>query len=221
MMVNPNKKRYEGFFIIFEGLDGSGTSTQVALLQKRLLSMQLEVEVTEEPSGGPIGMLIRQALRGRIKLDMHTLALAFAADRVDHLYNEQNGVLKALKEKRIVISDRYVLSSLAYQSLEIDDLDWLKEINSKIIKPELTVFIDTPVEECAKRIAGRSSHYELFHSVEKLNRVRENYLKAMSLVSDYGDTKIFDGSKPIDKLHEEIFHYVLKLLKEKKYPALP
>jgi dTMP kinase len=215
-----NREQYEGFFIVFEGLDGSGTSTQVGRLRDRLVGLGLDVEMTEEPSGGPVGALIRQALSGRITLDMYTLALAFAADRLDHLYNDQNGVLKSLREKRIVISDRYVLSSLAYQALEIDDRDWLIEINSHIIKPDLTIFIDTPIEECGRRIAVRSPHYELFHSSEKLNRVRQNYLDAIERFPHYGEVKTFDGRKPINELHEAIFQHVLTVLKEKKYPAL-
>jgi dTMP kinase len=219
-MFNPEKFQHEGFFIVFEGLDGSGTSTQVSRLRRNLLSLGLDVEVTEEPSGGPIGVLIRQALSGRINLDMHSLALAFAADRLDHLYNNQNGVVKSLKEKRIVISDRFVLSSLAYQSIEIDDFNWLKSINSKIIKPDLTIFIDTPLNECIKRISGRSSHQELFHSHEKLKKVRANYLKAMSISPELGDVKKFDGAKTIDSLHKNISRFVLKTLKQKKYLAL-
>jgi dTMP kinase len=216
-MVHPVSERYEGFFIVFEGLDGSGTSTQVARLREHLMALGMEVEVTEEPSSGPLGVIIRQALSGRLDLDMYALALAFAADRVDHLYNNQNGVLKSLKQKRIVISDRYVLSSLAYQGIEIDDREWLIEINSKIIKPDLTIFIDTPVEECTRRIAERSLHYELFHSVEKLSRVRENYLEAISRIPDHDDIITFDGNRPIGELHEAIFQHVLKALKDKKY----
>lgn len=201
-----------GRFIVFEGLDGSGTSTQVYRLRDFLLSQNVTVEVGKEPTNGPIGAAIRLAIEGRVSVDPRTLALAFAADRADHLYNSYNGILPALEGGKWVISDRYALSSLAYQSVDIDELQWLMEINRFVIRPDLTVFIDTPVEVCGERILRRSSHFELFHSKDKLERVWRNFLKVVSFEQFVGTLVIADGSGDAETVFGSFLPVIEKLL---------
>jgi dTMP kinase len=151
-----------GRFIVLEGLDGAGTTTQVGRLAAWLRERGIDVEVTKEPTNGPIGAVLRQAIEGRLALDPAAIALAFAADRADHLFNPVNGVERSLDAGRWVVSDRYVLSSLAYQDDGTTSRSWLLEINARALEPDLTIFVDTPVEECRRRLAERSSHTELF-----------------------------------------------------------
>ena len=199
-----------GRFIVFEGLDGAGTSTQVYKLRDFLLSKRINVEVSKEPTNGPIGSVIRLAIEGRVSLDPIALALAFAADRADHLFNSYNGIVSTLNEGTWIISDRYVLSSLAYQGIEINDIQWLIDINRFIITPDLTVFVDTPVTVCAERIGNRSSHFELFHSTDKLEKVATNFAKVTSFEKLVGRMIVVDGSEDA----ERVFSSVLRPLEE-------
>jgi dTMP kinase len=168
-----------GRFIVFEGLDGSGTSTQLRLLFERLLRTGTSVEVTREPSNAPFGAVIRQAIEGRIHLNSRALALAFAGDREDHLTNEVNGIVPALERGSWVLCDRYVLSSLAYQTSDEVDYEWLVALNQHAPTPDATVFVDTPLDVCMERISSRSSHTELFHRRAELERVQKNYYRAI------------------------------------------
>src|SRR4051794_32222422 len=152
-----------GRFIVFEGLDGSGTTTQVSRLGERLTEAGIRTELTKEPSNGPLGAALRQVIDGRVQLDPASMALAFAADRTDHLFNEHNGVKKLLAEGHWVICDRYVLSSLAYQPSETIDQGWVEKINALAIEPDMTVFLDAQPTVCMERISARSSTDELFH----------------------------------------------------------
>lgn len=193
-----------GRFIVFEGLDGAGTSTQVFRLRDFLLLRGINVEVSKEPSNGPIGSAIRLAVEGRVSLDPTALALAFAADRADHLFNTYNGIVTALDQGRWIISDRYVLSSLAYQGIDIDDMNWLTQINRFVIIPDLTIFVDAPVDVCARRIGMRSSHFELFHSTEKLEKVAANFSKVTGIKELVGTLCVVDGTKDPDTVFKSL-----------------
>lgn len=170
----------KGKFIVFEGLDGAGTSTQMVKLRAWLSMHDIFAELTKEPSNGPLGAMIRQVIEERICMDPISRALAFACDRMDHITNNINGIQKSLDRGHWVLCDRYVLSNLAYQSAEDIDLDWLLSINHFAIEPDLTVFIDTSTENCVNRIDRRSSHMELFHDGSKLQKALFHYRRAMS-----------------------------------------
>ena len=183
-----------GQFIVFEGLDGAGTTTQVGRLASWLRARGVDVEVTKEPSTGPIGAVLRQAIEGRVTLDPAAIALAFAADRADHLYNPVNGVVRSLDTGRWVVSDRYVLSSLAYQDDGTTSGRWLREINARALEPELTIYVDTPVEVCAARLSARSSNAELFDA--SLARTAAAYER---LLADLTSPLVrIDGSASVD-----------------------
>lgn len=187
-------------FIAFEGLDGSGLSTQAFELKERLRSKGYEVYLTKEPTDGLIGSLIRGVLRKELIVDSETLALLFAADRMLHTKN----FIKLLNEGVIVISDRYRLSSYAFQSMEID-LDWIKKINEKCITPDLTFIIDTPPFICVRRIQNQRFHVELYEEIDKLEKIREIYHE---LAKEESNTFLIDGNRPVKDVSDEIFKKV-------------
>lgn len=198
-------------FIVFEGLDGSGNSTQSFALKEWLSDKGYEVYLTKEPTDGLIGCLIRGILRKEIKVDEETLSLLFAADRMLHI---KNTVTKFLNDGVIVISDRYRLSNFAYQSAQGIDINWLKCLNEKTITPDLTFLIDTPPTICIRRIQKQRFHMELFEDVEKLTKAKEKY----SLLSKEEDnTFIIDGNRPIEIVSKEIFQ---KVIESKVVPGL-
>ena len=127
MLPNPGPGR----FFVIEGLDGAGTTTQVHLLHRRLRACRT-VHLTREPSDGPAGLQIRLVLENRVKVDPAVLAALFAADRMDHLYHEEGGILARLARGSDVITDRYYLSSLAYQGMN-QDWDWLWDMHARCI----------------------------------------------------------------------------------------
>lgn len=191
-------RNVRGMFIVIEGLDGAGTTTQASKLVRTLEANGRTVVATREPSTGPFGVMARQALGRRLvmpggdRIDPAVLALLFAADRMDHLAAL---VRPALARGAVVVSDRYVHSSLAYQSTE-NDAEWIAEINSRADVADLTIFIEVPAEECARRIMARGDATEIFEAVETLQRVGEAYEAAIAKRPD--NVVRVDGTLSID-----------------------
>jgi dTMP kinase len=198
----------KGLFVVIEGPDGSGQSTQTELLAKWFEKQNRRVFVTKEPTNSLVGGIIRSILKKEWEVDMKTLQLLFAADRSHHLRTE----IKPFLNKGIdVISDRYVLSTLAFGSLE-EDLEWLKKINSKFPEPDLTFILNVPGKVCAERIAKSRFSFEIFESTEKLEKIRNNY----SGLKDYHkNTHVIVGSgrKP-EEIHKEIVGIVKEYCKK-------
>ena len=205
-MINHD---YPGKLIVIEGLDGAGTTTQSALLCKWLQSHIIvpDVLLTQEPSRGPIGAMIRAALGKRITFDYLTLAGMYATDRLDHLYCE-NGVIDQLKKGDWVLMDRYYLSSFAYQASQMSEseLDWLKAIHEPCLIPDLTIFLDVPVEVCLKRIEiNRQTAFELFEKKSFLENVLDQYNIAMTYFKHFGENIVrVDGLQSIKEIQSEM-----------------
>jgi dTMP kinase len=168
-------------FIVFEGLDGSGTSTQSRMLLDHLRAVRGErAHLTSEPSGGPIGQMIRSALSGRLAFSSddtlydHQLAYLFAADRHDHLWNDTDGVMRLLERGEHVVCTRYFFSSYAYHCRDAEELAFVRSLNAKFPDPDAVIFIDVAVETSAGRLAERP-HLDRYESVEKLRTVRAAY----------------------------------------------
>jgi len=195
----------KGKLIVFEGLDGSGLSTQAQMLKEYLLKEGKRVVLTKEQTDNFIGGLIKTSLKGHVKISNLTLQLMFVADRSQHLDKE---IEPALKEGRIVISDRYIFSTLAFGSLDID-MEFLKLINSKFRKPDLTFIIDCPPEVCLKRISKERFHLEFFEEKNKMEKIRENYL---SLKDYFPNVYIINGNKTKKEVFENIRKIVDKLI---------
>jgi dTMP kinase len=192
-----------GAFICVEGLDASGKTTQSKLLVKNLIKKGVDAVYTTEPSKGCIGQLIRRhILLGENRLSVVLEALLFSADRIDHLERE---VLPALKDKKIVVSDRYLYSSLAYQGAAGLDLKWIEEINKWAVKPDLTLYIDILPEVVLKRLKRKKSVME---NLQNQQRVRDIYLKLVKAPNLY----MIDGNKRKGKVAKEILEVVTAFL---------
>jgi dTMP kinase len=194
--------RGKGFFICVEGLDGCGKTTQTKLLVKRLRKMGYDAVYTTEPSHGKIGMLIkRYCLHGEKRVSAVIEALLFAADRFEHVEKE---VVPALDGGKIVVSDRYVYSSLAYQGAAGLDLKWIEMVNEYAIRPDLAIFVDVEPEAVVRRLKPKKSVME---DLETQHKVREVY---MGFVEKGALFKI-DGSKSKGEVADDILKLVLKL----------
>lgn len=168
----------KGSFIVFEGIDGCGKSTQLKRLQAYLAARGQSCRTEREPTDGPVGSLVRSAVENRTALRDETLVLLFAADRYEHVQQ----LMAALSCGETVLCDRYVCSSLAYQSLT-ESPDFVAACNEKatsLLLPDVTLFIDTPPEECMRRIEANRSQLDRFETLDKLRAVRENFLRAFS-----------------------------------------
>ena len=193
-------------FIAFEGLDGSGSSTQSSLLADRLEKTGHAALLTKEPtSDSPIGKMIREILQHKWSASPEGLQLLFTADRAEHL---KNTIEPALKNGQVVITDRYLYSTLAYGSMSVN-LDWLKELNRQFRLPDITFLFKVPPKICIQRIAGRGSDFELFEQTEKLALVWENYEK---IASEYKNIHIIDATKTIERIAEEVWGLVQEKL---------
>ncbi len=207
-----------GLFVVLEGLDGAGTTTQCMTLAKALRAAGREVHVTNEPSNGPVGMLIRQALGGRLTLPQklgaltpETLALLFAADRVDHLAAE---IEPALARGAVVLCDRYVLSSLAYQGAQVG-MAWVASINGQALKPDVTIFLNIDLKVAARRRKDRGLAEELYETDEAQRRTAKQYRQAILLRANAGEQIVtLDGGLPI----EEVTAQALEVIATLKHP---
>ncbi len=204
-MQNLNSK--PGCFIAFEGIDGSGKSTQVQLLNQRLLRHGIHCYITREPTDSPIGSLIHQLMTGRIVSDNRVVAGLFVADRLDHLLNPVDGIKAKIDSGIPVITDRYYFSSYAYHAVDMP-MDWVIQANSQsaeILRPSVTVFVDVDPEDAIARISKSRSHVELFETKERLAQVREKYLEAFEKLKDQEKILIVNGSQPEAALAEELW----------------
>lgn len=210
-----------GKFIVIEGLDGSGSTTQTELLALWLESKGHRVYTTREPSDGPVAKWLRQTLVGRVHFEERTLALLFLADRLDHV-GGPTGFLHLLNRdpRAIVISDRYHLSSFAYQTRDPRiSFDWLWDIHAYVPRPHVTFFIDTPPWLCLERLAfSRGFHYEKYEtSLAELEKTRDRYLKAIEYLQNRGDyIMIVDGDDTELEIHRKV-RYRLEQFLESAY----
>jgi dTMP kinase len=215
-------------FIVIEGIDGSGSTTQCDRLTNWLREQGHPVFLTREPSDGPAGMIIRLALSRRLRgahgenhatdakapasrdLDPYTLALLYAADRMDHISTQ---VRPNLDAGRIVVCDRYFLSSMAYQGMTVDE-EWVLQINRSAPVPDLCLYLDLPVEVAKERMERTRWTKELFEEEAKLRKIRDRYLHLIKNPRpEYGPLETIDGSLSPDEVFAKIRDFVNPLLK--------
>jgi dTMP kinase len=200
----------QGYFIVLEGTDGSGLTTQAARLRDRMQAAGHATFLTKEPSEGPVGGLLRLALMHRLgyapftshqtgadqptepwqPFDDEVMAMLYATDRLDHVRQD---ILPRLARGIHVVCDRYRLSSLAYQALGADEA-WLVALNSRVRRPDLTVFLDVPPAVCRERMAQRGGTVELYEQESKIARIRANYLRLIPEAQAAGERVVMvDG----------------------------
>jgi dTMP kinase len=193
-----------GVFICIEGIDASGKTTQTRRLVKKLCGKGIDAVYTTEPSSGQVGKLIRHHVLDREKrVPIAMEALLFAADRVDHLEKE---VKPALKSGKVVVCDRYVYSTLAYQGAAGLDLEWIESINRFALVPDLALFLDVSPTVVLKRLKRKKSVME---TVENQHRVRDVYMRMV----DDGRLILVDGNKPVGDVASDVLSVVLDFLK--------
>ena len=212
----------KSLFIVIEGLDGAGSTTQAGLLKSWFAARGVPAHLTWEPTDGPVGSLLRLILAGRVvnlpregaapAPDEAILALLFAADRLDHLDNQ---VVPYLDDGVHVISDRYYLSSMAYQTINQGlDLAWVRQVNARCRRPDLTIYLDVPPDECQRRMASQGRHLELYEEPAKLEQVHRNYLSVIGILTQEGENiRIVDGGLPVEEVAALVSRAVADLLK--------
>jgi len=200
-----------GRFIVIEGLDGAGTTTQARLLVARLAAVGAEAELHAEPTGGEIGRLIRRVLKAELnpglELREPIVALLFAADRLDHV---GASIRPALSRGVHVVSDRYLPSSLAYQSV-FEDRAWIAALNRLAVAPDLTVFLDVPPEACLARIGAREGQRERYEALDTLRQVDAGYRAWLAGPPDH-PVVVLDGTQPVARIAEQVWQAVRGVL---------
>lgn len=195
-----------GRFLVLEGIDGAGTTTQLSRLAEALRQEGYRVVATREPSDGPVGVLIRQALTHRLTgpggtpLSDELLALLFAADRMDHLASV---IEPALAAGEVVLSDRYILSSFAYQGLRLP-LAWIEALNSRARAPDMTLYLDVEPSTARARRGVRGGKPELFESDRLQARVAGAYRRLLRKHGRSQRVVRIDGARSPDEVTQQL-----------------
>ena len=203
----------KGIFIVFEGIDGAGKTTQVDLLAQNLASLGREVSLSAEPTTLATGKAIRRALSGEEKKSECEMAAMFVLDRIAHNINSETGI-RALTERGIdVISDRYYYSSLAYQGTATD-YEWVKVMNinsPEIRRPDLCIYLDLLPEESLERISRGRESLEIYENLEKLTAVRAKFLSVVEDLRRDGESiYVVNAARAAEDIAKEIFEIVKK-----------
>ena len=203
----------KNLFLAFEGIDGSGKSTQSKLLEEKLKAEGIRVYYTYEPTGSPIGQIIKKIFRHEMEADHRTIAGLYVADRIDHLTNSQDGILKKLEEGFTVITDRYYFSSYAYQGTHMLQ-DWVimaNSISADVLRPDMNIFIDIAPEVSFERVSKNRDKIELYESVENLKQVRNKYFEAFDKLKNEEKIFIVDGNRSVEEIFNDVWQKVKTL----------
>lgn len=201
----------QALFIVFEGIDSSGKSTQAKLLQDYYLSVHQPAILSPEPTDGPIGQFIRNILHQQINLEQNQdnfeqqMSYLFAADRYYHLYNQNDGVCTLLQQQMTIISTRYYFSSLAYHGHSLKTQELVKRLNQDFPQPDLLIYLDIPLEVCLARLQDKSQK-DVYENKHKLNKVKTNY---QQIVQEYPGLKlVIDATKSQKQIHQQIVQFI-------------
>ncbi len=203
------KNKYPGKFIAIEGIDGSGTTSQVIRLNEFFYKEKIPALFTQEPTNNVIGGITRGCLSGDLKIPSAAgLQLLFAADRANHLEKE---IIPSLQKGLNVITKRYFLSSIAYGSVDINDTDWLWKINDQFLIPDLTILLKISSKTRMQRMAQNNLQLNLFTDKENIEKVWLNY---EAIAKKYPNILIIDAEKSQDEVFAEVKSAVLKIIQK-------
>ncbi len=209
----------KNFFIAFEGLDGSGKSTQVKFLADKLRENGSKIYTTSEPTNSRIGQIIKDIFRHKLEADHRTIAALYAADRLEHLTNKTDGILKKMEEGYTVITDRYYFSSYAYHGVHMD-MEWVITANSlsaDLLRPDLNIYIDTSPETSMKRLNKGRNSIELYESIENLEKVRQKYFEAFEMLKEKERIFITNGDRSSEEISTDIWKEVSRIAQSGSY----
>ena len=205
----------KGKFIVFEGTDGSGKSTQIKLLEEYLSCKGVSCVRTSEPTHSPFGALLRDCLTGRLDTDEHAIAALFAADRLDHVLNSSDGMLKTIESGVTVLCDRYYISSLAYNGGFVST-DWVFELNSqamRLLRPDLTIYLDVDPEEAISRVEKRGEP-ERYETLARQKLIRDKYFQIFDRLKDEENIAIVKSEGGVAETQEKVRSLVRALFEK-------
>ena len=202
----------KGKFIVFEGIDGSGKTTQINKLCEYLEQKGRKVYVTSEPTISLTGGMLRDALSGVSKRTSCEMAAMFVLDRIFHNVNNKWGIEKMLADGYDVLCDRYYYSSLAYQGSETDEC-WVREMNlncPEIRRPDCCIFLDLTPEQSMARINRNRATQEIYENEEKLTQVRNQFYRVFEQLRERDNIQIVDAYRSVEEIHQDIVALVTK-----------
>ncbi len=201
----------QGKFIVIEGLDGSGKSTQIQRLADYYKKLGEKVYITAEPTEFETGSYLRRILSESQEKNMYLQAALFLADRLEHITHPEFGIKKYLDEGYVVICDRYYYSSFAYQGTATD-MDWVMNINlgcKDILTPDLCIFLDVNPDTCKERIDRVREKPELYEkNITLMREIRENFLSVFNRLKKEQNIVLIDANKQLEDVEKEILNYV-------------
>ncbi|MFI3250580.1 MAG: dTMP kinase [Eubacteriales bacterium] len=199
-------------FFAIEGIDGSGKTSQIARLKERFAQEKIPAHFTREPSDLTVGKLVRDMLEGRKTMDNRVIAALFAADRLDHILDPEDGMLAQLAKGQTVITDRYYFSSYAYNGVDMP-IEWVISANSQaaaLLRPTATIFLDLSPDVALQRISQNRESFELFETKERLEQVRKNYLAAFKSLKQQETVEIIDASATEEEVAQALWQTISK-----------
>ena len=203
-----------GKFIVFEGIDGSGKSSQIRMLAEKLRADGRKVYITAEPTESTSGGMLRDALSGVVRRTATEMAALFTLDRVNHNVNPVNGIKKMLNDGFDVICDRYYYSSLAYQG-SATDFEWVRSMNvccPDILRPDVCIFLDVSPDVGLERIGkGDRGFTEIYEKRETLMAVRKKYFDAFSALSTTDNIEIINADRDFESISADVLRAVKAL----------
>lgn len=200
----------KGRFIVFEGIDGSGKTTQARLLAEYLERNGRKTFLTAEPTTLPTGRALREALSGKIKRTECQMAVMFVDDRIAHNVHPTEGIAALLDAGIDVICDRYYYSTLAYQG-QSTDYAWVKSMNldcPEIRKPDLCIYIDLLPNQSLERISRGRDSVEIYENLDTLTKVREQFLSVISDLTPMDNIRIIDGYRTVEAVFADILNEI-------------
>ena len=195
-----------GKFIVFEGIDGAGKTTQINLLANYLREEGRAVYCTAEPTETVSGGLLRDALSGATRRTICEMAAMFVFDRINHNVNPVNGIQKMLADGFDVICDRYYYSSLAYQGSGTDP-EWVGNMNlncPEIMCPDICIFLDLTPEQSMARINRGRATQEIYENEEKLTQVRNQFYRLFEELKDRDNIRVVNAYRSVEEIHQDI-----------------